>query len=484
VRCGASERHGSDSDFAAAFAGGKNLAGIQAARGIESVADGAHEREIGFGEKQRHEAIFFHADAVFASDCAAHFDTEANDGVRGGDSTMELFFVAGVEKNDGMQVAVASVENVADLETVFFADAFDFAEGLRQFSARNHAVLNVVSGREASDGAEGVFAALPEKVALLGVAGDADFTRAVEFANFGDLRGVLFGGFAEAVDFDEEDGGAVERESGVNPSFDGAERPAIEHFAGRGSDAARGDFDDGFGGSVNAIVDGEEGFDGFWRVREADGDFGDESERAFGADEKAAKVVAGRVERFAANANELCVGQNKLQAENVVRRDAVSESVRAAGVFGDVAADGAGSLAGGIGREVESGVGDGGGQIGIDDAGLDDGALIFDVEFDNAIHAREGNDDAAVARERAAGESRASPASDDGNVMAIGDFDDANDVGSVAGKDDAIGARDFDGAVVFVEQQVFRAAEDVFAGEKMLEVGDEALIHGRLDVRE
>ena len=61
--------------------------------------------------------------------------------------------------------------------------------------------------------------------------------------------------------------------------------------------------------------------------------------------------------------------------------DAVGEGVRAAGVFGDVAADGAGFLAGGIGREVEAVVLDGAREVEIDDAGLDDGALIFDSRF-------------------------------------------------------------------------------------------------------
>src|SRR5215469_1918637 len=145
MHCGTRERHGTDANFTAAFAGGENLARIQAAGGIECVANGTHEQKIGFGEKQRHKAIFFHADAVFAGNCAAHFDAETNNGVGGGDGAMKLFLIASVEENNWMQVAVASVENVADLEAVLFADAFDFAERLWQFGARDDAVLNVVS---------------------------------------------------------------------------------------------------------------------------------------------------------------------------------------------------------------------------------------------------------------------------------------------------------------------------------------------------
>ena len=74
--------------------------------------------------------------------------------------------------------------------------------------------------------------------------------------------------------------------------------------------------------------------------------------------------------------------------------DAVRKRVRAAGIFGDVAADGACFLAGRIGREMQAGVGYGGAEIGIHYAGLDGGAFVFDVNFQDAIHARKNCEDA------------------------------------------------------------------------------------------
>ena len=100
-----------------------------------------------------------------------------------------------------------------------------------------------------------------------------------------------------AFDFDEQDRGAVERETGVDVVFDDAQRPAIEHLAGRGSDAARGDVGDGFRGVVDGVENGEKRLDGFRLAREFDGDFGDQSESAFGADEKTSEVVTGRRRR-------------------------------------------------------------------------------------------------------------------------------------------------------------------------------------------
>ena len=97
----------------------------------------------------------------------------------------------------------------------------------------------------------------------------------------------------------------------------------------------------------------------------------------------------------------------------MVGGDAIGEGVWAAGILGNVSTKGAGFLAGRVGCKVQSGMCDSGRQIGIHDARLDNGALIFEVDFEDAIHAREKNDDAAVARERAAGKAGARAASDE-----------------------------------------------------------------------
>ena len=68
-----------DADFAAAFAQGKDFAGVEGAGRIEGVVDAAHQIEIGVGEDERHELRLFHADAVFAGERAADFKTVTDD---------------------------------------------------------------------------------------------------------------------------------------------------------------------------------------------------------------------------------------------------------------------------------------------------------------------------------------------------------------------------------------------------------------------
>ena len=121
--------------------------------------------------------------------------------------------VARVEENDGVQVAVARVKNVADLESVFFADLADAAQRGGQFRPRDHAVLRVVSGRKAADRAERVLAALPQQIALARIAGHAHFARAMQRGKRPPPPRLRFGRLAQAIDFDQQHGGAIERKS-------------------------------------------------------------------------------------------------------------------------------------------------------------------------------------------------------------------------------------------------------------------------------
>ena len=80
---------------------------------------------------------------------------------------------------------------------------------------------------------------------------------------------------------------------------------------------------------------------------------GGDPERPLRADEGAEQVVARRVELLAAERDQLAVGQDDLQPAHVVRGEAVLEAVRAAGVLGHVAADGAHDLGARVGRVEE-----------------------------------------------------------------------------------------------------------------------------------
>ena len=93
--------------------------------------------------------------------------------------------------------------------------------------------------------------------------------------------------------------------------------------------------------------------------------------------------------------------------------------MRPAGIGGDIAANGAGPLAGGIGGEVVAVRLEVVGKPEIDDAGLDDGEAIAVVHFEDALHARQGDDDAAADGQTAAGQGSAGAAGEKRDVEVV-----------------------------------------------------------------
>ena len=91
-------------------------------------------------------------------------------------------------------------------------------------------------------------------------------------------------------------------------------------------------------------------------------------------------------------------------AEDVVGGDPVLEAVRAAGVHGDVAADGAGELARRIGGIEEAAMGDSIGDVDVGDAGLNPRAAVFIVDVEDAIEAGEAEHDRIGRRQGPAGQ--------------------------------------------------------------------------------
>src|SRR5262249_14433912 len=160
---------------------------------------------------------------------------------------------------------------------------------------------------------------------------------------------------------------------------------------------AGGDVGNRFGGVVDGCENGEQRFDGFRLARKLYSDFRDEGERAFGTDEEAGEIVGARVTLLAANTDDFPARENEVESGEVIGGDATGESMRATGVFCDVAADRRGFLARRIGREVEPGVFDGARDVEINDSRLNDGALIFEIELEDAVHAREDEHESAGA---------------------------------------------------------------------------------------
>jgi hypothetical protein len=126
-------------------------------------------------------------------------------------------------------------------------------------------------------------------------------------------------------------------------------------------------------------------------------------------------------------------------AEDMGGGDAVFEGVGAAGVFGDVAAEGGDGLAAGIGGEVETVGLDGFGEFDVRDAGLGEEPAVGEVNFEDLGKSLGTENDAAESRHCASGEAGSGSARGEGDFVFEAPADDGLDFGGGFGEDDGGG---------------------------------------------
>src|SRR3984885_11446270 len=110
------------------------------------------------------------------------------------------------------------------------------------------------------------------------------------------------------------------------------------------------------------------------------------------------------------------------ESEHMRRGESVLEAMRAAGIFGNIAADAAHRLRRRVGRVEIFLWQNAAGDIEIYYAWFDDDARIGDVDFENAIHPRQADHDSIFDRERTAAESGARTARDEWGFIGVAEF--------------------------------------------------------------
>ena len=125
--------------------------------------------------------------------------------------------------------------------------------------------------------------------------------------------------------------------------------------------------------------------------------------------------------------------------EHVVRGEPVLEAVGAARVLRHVAPDRADALRRGIGGVVVAQGSEALAHVQVHDAGLDPHERVLEVHGEDALQAREADDDAARDRQRAAREAGTRPARDDGDARLRRGRDAGRHLLGGAGQDDERG---------------------------------------------
>ena len=221
---------------------------------------------------------------------------------------------AHVEKDIGVQIAVAGVEDISDFKTITLTDFGDFSHDLGQPATRHYSILNIVIGRQGPQRAKGLLAPFPQELPLGLALGHPYLARAIARANGLHQSHAPLGVLAHALQLNQENGGRVARVACRPAPFHRFDGQLIHHLQGRRDDSRRRDIHNALRGGIHVVKNRQQRAHRFSCPHQPHPNLGDDPHGPFGADEEAAEVVARRVGNLAAEPDHLSVVQHHLDA--------------------------------------------------------------------------------------------------------------------------------------------------------------------------
>ena len=237
-----------------------------------------------------------------------------------------------------------------------------------------------------------------------------------------------------SVGLHEQERLAIAGQADFGVVLDAADGHAVEELQGAGDDLRRDDVGDRLRGVFHAVIARQHRATGGGAGDDFEQDFGDDAEGAFGSDEEVLHRVARDI--LHAGVAEMCdaaVGQNDLEAHDVIAGHAVFKAAQAAGVFGHIAADRADFHRTRVGRIEEAVLIRRRIDGGRDGAALRADGEVGGIDREDLVQTRQAEDEAAFRGHAAAAESGAGAAGDDRDVQLAGEFDDRGDFVGRAG---------------------------------------------------
>src|SRR5258708_999788 len=131
------------------------------ARRVEQLFESPDRLEALVRIEMADQLHLLHSDAVLARYGTARGNAVLENVFAGLLGALQLAGLAGIEENDGMQVPISRVEDIADGETVALGNLVDVAQRGGDLGAGHHAILHVIRWADAAHRPERVLAALP-----------------------------------------------------------------------------------------------------------------------------------------------------------------------------------------------------------------------------------------------------------------------------------------------------------------------------------
>ena len=277
-----------------------------------------------------------------------------------------------------------------------------------------------------------------------------------------------------AVELDNQKRLSLARIAGMDKILRRLDRGVVHHFHAARNNAGRDNAGDAGRRRLAGVKCYQQRAGRFRCPKYPHGDLGHDAKHSLRADDKSEEIVARLVEMAPAEPDDLAGHQHHLAAQDIVGGKAVFETMHAAGIFRDVAADRAGDLRGGIRRVIESAMLDRAGDGKIGDAGLDDREPVVEIYLFDFVEFHHGKENAVRERKGAAGKRGPGAARHHLHIVFVTIGEHGAHVRDAVGQNDDHGQGPVGGqAVAFVGPPTGLLFDDAFARNNAPQRGDD-----------
>ena len=301
----------------------------------------------------------------------------------------------------------------------------------------------------------------------------------VLFADLGDRADQSLHFVFGPVHLDEEDCHGVQGIPRRHSFLDCLDTVVVHHLDRDRDDPLCHDPRDGVRRILNSLKDAHQGLDRLGLPHDSDEDLGGDPKGPLRADEDPGEIVAERIQCPPTEVDDVAVGKDDLQSEDMVRRHPILRCAGAAGVLGDVPPDAARRLAGGIGGVIIAPRGEGVREPDVHQTGLDHGPLVLVVDVQDLIHPVQPDENPPIDGKGPSREPCSRSPRHKGDPLSVADLHDLGHLFCRAGQDDDVRHGLEDGqAVRLVDSELAGIGDDtVGADDSDQLLGDSLLVH-------
>jgi len=326
--------------------------------------------------------------------------------------------------------AIPGMGQVGNPQAITFANGHYPTQRLGQFGAWHTAIDDITVRAQTCHGPERGTPTQPQTRGRLGALGRLDRDDLVLPAERRNELPAAWHVFLQAIELNNQGGPGICWIAYVHRLIHGLHDRPIEQFERCWQETSANNVRDGVGRVVQRLEQGQLGDDYLGQTQETYDDLGNDPQCPLRTDQQTSQVGPRLVHHFSPHLDNIAVGQDHFEPQNVITGNTVLQTVHAARIGGDITANGRDDLAARV-RDIRIAVAGLAQQlleVLVDDAWLDHCHTVLQVDVEHPVHACHGDHQTAMGRNRRTANARARAACQVRHTVVLAPDDEARDV--------------------------------------------------------